>query len=182
MQMLEIKNEKMYIINEIECYIYNFNEDKLIIAFKTNDLHDVEIVTAGLLDNLKSLRENIDNDRNLDTSIIKNNLSMFLWDLYVICFYSKGNVLSDIDMEKIYKLEKDKYLARKIVIPYYGDDLSKTVDTYYKYIFPEKHLNRIKNEQDDFEFVMDEDQYSIYLNEIMIVEEFLMTEVEYHED
>lgn len=182
LNILNINEYEVYTINGLRCVIYNFNDDKLLIAFKSEDLDDVNSVTSGLLDLLNEFKQNIINQDNLKHSpLTKNKLSMFLWDLYVICFYPKAN-LNDEELSKKYKLERDKYLARKIIINYDDNKLAEMKNKYNTIVFPEEYLNEIKINETEIKELIDSIDVEEYKKKIQEIEDFLKIEEEEYEN
>ncbi|MDK8641691.1 ABC-three component system middle component 1 [Niallia taxi] len=127
---------------EIKCYIYNFENDKLIIAFSTNRIDDIKVINNLIPKYKHNLEELITNPNNLkDVDNKKIPLSQFLWDLYLVCFYKNGPENGENIQQKISDYERDRYVARKIIIQY--ETIKNIKDQYERIVFPSKYLDEL---------------------------------------
>ncbi|WP_335869192.1 ABC-three component system middle component 1 [Bacillus sp. 2205SS5-2] len=80
-------------------------------------------------------------------------MSKFLWDMYVIGIHQVDAENKAFKSESISAYERDRFIARKIVIEYeHSDELKQKFDHY---VFPERILN-------EFTFTdVDEDEETI---------------------
>lgn len=153
---------------EITCYIYNFENDKLIIAFNTDKIDNIKTIN-NLIPKFKTkLQEFIKNPNNIMAADNKNiPLSQFLWDLYLVCFYELGPETGEKFEQKISDYERDRYVARKIIIKY--REISEIKKQYEKIVFPNNYLDRLnigKHDEDDLEnnLLMRINEISVFLN------------------
>lgn len=133
---------------EIKCYLYNFENDKLIIAFHTKDIDSIKTINS-LIPKFKSkIQESIKNPINImDVDKINIPLSQFLWDLYLVCFYQVGPDTGESKDQKIADFKRDRFVARKIIIKY--TEIADIKKQYEKIVFPSNYLDKLNFENLD---------------------------------
>lgn len=122
-------------------YYVNSSDSRVMFILEIKNIEDVEkfIEELDMDDFYKKFHKYLSEK---DTAI-KFNLKSFLWDLYVIAIHNcKENKLNNL--EKL-KIEKDRFVARKIIIEDGSEDLIK-----------EKLINII-NPLDEFEKLLLDD-------------------------
>ncbi|MGH0601588.1 hypothetical protein [Bacillus mycoides] len=148
---------------EIKCYIYNFENDKLIIAFNTNKIDSIKIINNLIPKFKSSIQELIKNPINIKDVDSKNiPLSQFLWDLYLVCFYKIGPDTGEMIEQKISDYERDRYVARKIIIKY--KEKKDIKEQYEKILFPNNYIDKFEFGNQDEDYI--EDNLLSRINEI----------------
>ncbi|MCA0992753.1 ABC-three component system middle component 1 [Guptibacillus hwajinpoensis] len=143
------------------CRICNLDKDKILIICSINKLKDIDTVINRLPGLRKKLMEQINNKSNRD--LVHNEkipMSKFLWDLYVIGIHKVESEDKVFKSASISEYERDRFIARKIIIQY--EHLDELKDKFNHLIFPERILNTfttMENEDDeeslDYESIKD---------------------------
>jgi len=150
---------------EIKCYIYNFENDKLIVAFNTDKIDSIKTINNLIPKFKSSIQQLIKNPINIKEVDSKNiPLSQFLWDLYLVCFYKIGPNTGEMIEQKISDYERDRYVARKIIIKYKENKDIK--DRYEKMLFPSNYLDSFNIVNHDEDYI--EDNIIVRVKEIDI--------------
>lgn len=141
LQQLEIEN--YFYFEELRgAYVCNLNEDKILIIVKIDQLDEInELVNRIPSIRNKIIRE-INNEKNLE--IVADNkipMSKFLWDLYLIGLHEVINPESKFPLEMVSRYERDRFIARKIIIQYEHEQ--ELIEDFRKVVFPHKILDRI---------------------------------------
>lgn len=123
-------------------YVCNLNEDKILIIIKIEQLDEInELVNRIPSVRNKIIRE-INNEKNLE--YVEGNkipMAKFLWDLYIIAMHKVINPESKFSSEILSRFERDRFIARKIIIQYEHEQ--ELVDEFRRVVFPHKDLDRI---------------------------------------
>lgn len=143
---LNVKEYKtVYFTSNITCYLFNYERDKLIIAFKTNKIDEIKKVNSLIpkfKEEIQQLIKNQNNIRNADE--VRLPISQFLWDLYLICFLDVSTDEEKLD-QKIMEYERDRYISRKIVLK--CNDINELKVKYEQLIFPHLFLDDLETEK-----------------------------------
>ncbi len=136
------------------CRICNLDKDKILIICSITSLNDIDVVINRLPGLRKKIMAEINNKNNI--AFVQNEkipMSKFLWDMYVIGIHQVDAENKAFKSESISAYERDRFIARKIVIEYeHSDELKQKFDHY---VFPERILN-------EFTFTdVDEDEETI---------------------
>lgn len=121
------------------CGIYNLEGDKILILASIKKTDELDYITNKIPNFRKKIMERMQNQKNKEE--VENDkipISKFLWDMYIIAFFKviKGE---EINITEVSKYERDRFVARKIIIQY--RDLSEIKYKFDKIIFPEYELN-----------------------------------------
>ncbi|MFJ5750217.1 hypothetical protein CN563_20865 [Bacillus sp. AFS026049] len=122
------------------CRICNLDKDKILIVCSITALKDIDEVINRLPGLRKKIMEKINNKNNKD--FVQNEkipMSKFLWDMYVIGLHKIESEDKAFKSASISEYERDRFIARKIIIQYeHFDELKQKFDHL---IFPERILN-----------------------------------------
>ncbi|MEC3469965.1 ABC-three component system middle component 1 [Bacillus tropicus] len=140
MKILGISNSLTY--EEISnCKICNLDKDKILIICCIENLQDIDKIVNRLPSLRKKMVLEMNNPKNIEkVEDEKIPISKFLWDMYVIALHSITDSNQPFKPVDIAKYERDRFVARKIIIQYEHDEELK--DKFNQAIFPENILNR----------------------------------------
>lgn len=118
-------------------YYFINKEGKIIFFFGYKSLNDIEKFIDTLdMDNFYDEFKNFLSVKDKETYI---NFKAFLWDLYIVGI-NCGKVESIKEEEK-FNLEKDRFIARKIIIDFINEDIINKIKEYDEKIYNESILD-----------------------------------------
>ena len=141
------------------CSVCNLDKDKILIICSLRELKEMDKITNRLPSLRKRMMQEINNQKNIElVQKEKIPMSNFLWDMYVVAIHKVDEENKVFKAADIATYERDRFIARKIIIQYeHIDELKLKFD---QLIFPEKILNAfpmidIEDDEDavDFEFI-----------------------------
>lgn len=133
------------------CTISNLDKDKILVICKIHSLKDIDIVINRLPGFRKQIMDQINNNNNKEfVQDEKIPMSKFLWDMYVIGLHQVEAKDKSFKATKIAEYERDRFIARKIIIQY--EHFEELKQKFNHLVFPETVLNSfpvIDNDEED---------------------------------
>lgn len=125
-------------VSEFHCSILNIRDDKLVFFVEILDIPQLHQFISLLPEAKETLLTIVRNQRpNAFTNV---TLPAFLWDLYVVALHNINNSESFNETD-ITMLERDKFVARKIIVEYSSQE--EAVIKINQQLFPEKELDNL---------------------------------------
>ncbi|AOZ92272.1 ABC-three component system middle component 1 [Paenibacillus crassostreae] len=123
-------------VSEFDYSIINIRDDKLVFFVEILDITQLHHFISLLPEAKETLLTIVRNQRpNAFTSV---TLPAFLWDLYVVALHDI-NKSERFDETDITMLERDKFVARKIIVEYTSQE--EAVIKINQQLCPEKELD-----------------------------------------
>ena len=141
LRLLDVKD--YYQFKELNnAYVCNLNEDKILIITQIEKLDDINELINRIPSVRNKIIQRINNSKNLEfVESKKIPMSKFLWDLYIIALHKLTNTLERFPAESISRYERDRFIARKIIIQY--DHEKELCKEFRRLVFPHRELDEI---------------------------------------
>lgn len=135
---LKINYNLVKLNDDITCYLTNANKDKIIMCVEVNSIEELTNITNFIPQKSKEIAEILDYER--DKQVVDNRIpiSRFLWDMYLVGFH-KITEMGPFDPVKVSDIQRDRFVARKIVIEYTTHE--ELLEEFRKTIFPHTELD-----------------------------------------
>jgi hypothetical protein len=135
---LKINYKKVKLNDDITCYLTNANKDKIIMCVEVKSIEELTTINNFIPQNSKKIAEILDHDRDKEIVDNKIPISRFLWDMYLVGFH-KISETGHFDPIKVSDIQRDRFVARKIIIEYTTDE--ELLEGFRKTIFPHTELD-----------------------------------------
>lgn len=122
---------------EYDFYFTSVRDDKIVFLFFCDNIERVWEFTNAILDMREEVFKIVRNKSEVKTRI---PIPAFLWDLYVVAVHDLTSS-PPFDKLKIDQIERDRFIARKIIIEY--NDESELLEKFTWCIRPEIELDRL---------------------------------------
>lgn len=144
--MVEILNNigifghEIAIEGDYRCYLHLNNEDKIIMICEVNELKVFQYISAKVPTLRKTINEYL-SEKVKDDIVNKDKMPLpkFLWDLYIIGIHKTLNENERFNSIHVAEIERDHFVARKIIIEY--KDSNELKEKISNVIYPHRQLD-----------------------------------------
>lgn len=141
------------------CRICNLDKDKVLVICSITYLEQIDDIVTRLPSLRNKIMTQMNNPKNKE--YVENEkipMSKFLWDMYVVALHQYKSEKELFRPADIAKYERDRFVARKIVIQY--EHFEELKRKFIRLLFPERVLdgfsiidNQDNEEELDFEAI-----------------------------
>lgn len=128
-------------IGTFNYFFMNIRDDKLVFFIEVTDIDQVKSFVT-LLPEQKQRMLGLVKNKNLN-GFTNVTLPAFLWDLYIVAMHDlrKSQPFDDVEVSK---LERDRFLARKVIVEYEDDE--DALQSIRHQLLPEVELDLLLTE------------------------------------
>lgn len=123
------------------CRICNLDKDKILIICLVSALDEIRDIVTKLPSIRSKIMLQMNNPKNMEhVENEKIPISKFLWDMYIVALHQYEDEASLFKPADIAKYERDRFVARKIIIQY--EHIEELKEKFTRVLFPERVLDR----------------------------------------
>ncbi|SGI68475.1 Uncharacterised protein [Mycobacterium tuberculosis] len=140
-----VNYKKIMLKDDFECYLTNANQDKIIMCVEVNSPDDMLALTNFIPHKGKEISEVLSTTKDKDEVDYRIPISRFLWDLYLVGLH-KVNETGFFDSVKVSDVQRDRFVARKIIIEYISEEelYAKFQNTIFPHIELDECISKIE--------------------------------------
>ncbi|WP_090921916.1 hypothetical protein [Paenibacillus polysaccharolyticus] len=137
------------------CRIGNLDKDKILVICLIDELSQIDDIAKKLPSLRNKMMMRMNNPKNIEVVETKIPISKFLWDMYIVALHQYKDEKSCFKPAEIAKYERDRFIARKIIIQY--EHMEELKRNFVELLFPERILDSfsvlesLDSEKIDFE-------------------------------
>ncbi|MGG1616513.1 hypothetical protein [Paenibacillus sp. NRS-1781] len=142
------------------CRICNLDKDKILVICLIDELAQIDDIAKKIPSLRNKIMMQMNNPKNIEVVETKIPISKFLWDMYIVALHQYKDEKNSFKPVEIAKYERDRFIARKIIIQF--EHMEELKRKFVELLYPEQIL-------DSFSFLENPESEEIDFEEIKVL-------------